>query len=66
MQIHLHIFNLALWIRRKINNLKTEELLFETNMKLCNMRFEKIKIWEGVASHKNVITQDYYFKLVYC
>ena len=35
-------------IRIKTNNLETEELLFEANMKLCNMRFEKITIWEGV------------------
>ena len=28
----------------KVNNLETEELLCETNTKLCNMRFEKIKI----------------------
>ena len=27
---------------------KKGEALWETNMKLCNMRFEKIKIWEGV------------------
>ena len=31
-------------------------------MKLCNMRFEMIKMWEGVASHKDVITKDYYLK----
>ena len=43
-QIHSHIFNLAHRIRIKINTLKTEELLFGTNMKLENMRFEKIKI----------------------
>ena len=78
-QIHSHNFNLSYRIRRKINNLKTEELrknifaclfsvhnaisssrhvntcslhvclsyreelLFEINMKLCSMRFEKIK-----------------------
>ena len=47
-------------IRIKINNLETEELLFEINMKLCNMRFEKIKIWEG---HKKVIT-NYYLKIL--
>ena len=29
----------------RVNVLYTEELLFETNMKLCSMRFEKIKIW---------------------
>ena len=53
MQIHSHIFNLAHQIRRKINTLlKKEETIFETNMKLYNMRFDKIKIWEGVASHK--------------
>ena len=65
-QIHLHNFNLVLWIQRKINTLKKQnkkETLFETNLKLCNMRFEKIKILEGVASHKKVITKDYYFKL---
>ena len=28
----------------KDNNLETEELLFETNMKLPNMKFEKIKV----------------------
>ena len=43
MQIHSHIFNLAHWIRRKINTLKKEKTLFETNTKLCNMRFEKVK-----------------------
>ena len=26
------------------DNLETEELLFETNKKLCNMGFEKIKM----------------------
>ena len=31
-------------------------------MKLCKMRFEKIKILEGVASRKNVIAKDYYLK----
>ena len=36
-------FNLTHRIRRKINTLKKEETLFETDMKLCNMRFEKIK-----------------------
>ena len=52
-EIHLHIFNLAHQIRRKINILlKKEETIFETNMKLYNMRFDKIKLWEGVASHK--------------
>ena len=50
-------------IRIKINNLETEELFFETSMKLCNMRFDKIKIWEGVANHKKVITKDYYWKI---
>ena len=39
-------------IRVTIDNLETGELLFETNMKLCNMRFKMIKIWEGLASHK--------------
>ena len=48
-QIHSHIFNLAHRIRRKIYGLKKEETLFETSMKLCNMRFEEIKIWEGVS-----------------
>ena len=43
-QIHSHIFNLAHRIRRKIYGLKKEETLFETSMKLCNMRFEEIKI----------------------
>ena len=61
-QIHLHNFNLTHRIQRKINTLKKEKTLFETNMKLCNMRFEKIKIWEGVASRKKVITKDYYLK----
>ena len=61
-QIHSYIFNLVHRIRKKINTLKKEETLFETNMKLCNMRFEKIKIWEGVASRKKVITKDYYLK----
>ena len=37
--------------------------LFETNMKLCNMRFEKMEIWEGAASRKKVITKDYYLKV---
>ena len=64
-QIHLHNFNLVLWIQRKINTLKKQnkkKTLFETNLKLCNMRFEKIKILEGVASRKNVIAKDYYLK----
>ena len=61
-QIQPHIFNLAHRIRRNINTLQKEKTLFETSMKLCNMRFEKIKIWEGVASHKKVITKDYYLK----
>ena len=43
-QIDLHIFNLAHRIWRKINTLKKEKTLLETNTKLCNMRFEKIKI----------------------
>ena len=64
VQIHLHNFNLVLWIQRKINTLKKQKkTLFETNMKLCIMRFEKIKILEGVASRKNVIAKDYYLKL---
>ena len=62
MQIHLHIFNLAHRIRRKINTLKKEKTLFETSIKLCNMRFDKIKIWEGVTSHKKVITKGYSLK----
>ena len=62
-QIHSHIFNLAHRIRRKINTLKKEKkTLFETNMKLCNKKFENIKIWEGVASQKKAITEDYYLK----
>ena len=64
-QIHLHNFNLVLWIQRKINTLKKQnkkKTLFETNLKLCNMRFEKIKILEGEASRKNVIAKDYYLK----
>ena len=48
-QFQSYIFNLVHRIRLKINDLKREELLFETNMKLCNMRFEKIKTWEGVS-----------------
>ena len=31
-------------IQRKINTLKKEKTRFETNMKLCSMRFGKIKI----------------------
>ena len=58
-QIDLHIFDLAHWIRIKINNLETEGLLFETNMKLYNIRFEKIKTWEGVSqsqeSHNKIL-----------
>ena len=42
--------------------LKKRKTLFETNMKLYNIRFEKIKIWEGVVSRKKVITKDYYWK----
>ena len=57
-QIHLHIFNLAHRIRRKINTLKKQEALFETS--LNNMRFEKIKIWERVSqsseSQRKIIT----------
>ena len=60
--IHLHNFNLENRIQRKINTFKKEKILFETNMKLCDMRFEKIKIWEGVASRKKVITKDWYLK----
>ena len=42
---------------------KKEETLFETNMKLWNMRFEKIKIWEGVVTHKKVVTKDFSLKI---
>ena len=56
-QIHCRIFNLAHRIRRKTNNLKTEEFFFETNMSLCSMTLEKIKTREGVAGHKKVITK---------
>ena len=56
-QIHSHIFSLAHWIWRKINTLKKEKILFETNMKLCNMRFGKTKIWEGVVSHNERLFQ---------
>ena len=48
-QIHSRIFNLEHWIRRKINTLKKEKARFKTNMKLCNMKFEKIQIWEWVS-----------------
>ena len=41
-------------IQIKINNLETEELHFETNMKLCNMRFEKTKREREQASHKKL------------
>ena len=61
-QILLPNFNLAHRIQRKINTFRKEKVLFETNMKLYIMRFEKIKIWEGVASRKKVITKDYYLK----
>ena len=42
---------------RNRNTLNKEEPLFETNMELCNLRFEKIKISEEVTepvikSHK--------------
>ena len=37
-QNHRHIFNFAHRIRRKINTLKEEGTIFETNMKLCNIR----------------------------
>ena len=57
-QIHLHNFNLAHRIQRKINTLKKEK----TNLQLRNIIFEKIKIWEGVASRKKAITKDYYLK----
>ena len=36
-------------IQIKIINLEMKELLFKSNMKLCNMIYEKIKIWEGVS-----------------
>ena len=62
VQIHLHNFNLAHRIQRKINTLKKERTLFETNMKIYNMRFEMIKTWEVVASRKIVVTKDYYLK----
>ena len=39
---------------------KRKKTLFETNIKMCNMRFEKIKSWEGEPSRKKVITKDYY------
>ena len=39
-----------------------KKTLFETNMKLCNKKFENIKIWEGVVSQKKAITEDYYLK----
>ena len=41
-QIHLHNFNLAHRIQRKKKEKK--KTLFESYMKLCNMRLEKIKI----------------------
>ena len=63
-QIHLHIFNLAYRIRIMINILKTEKLLFGTNIKLENMRLEKIKIWEGVSqsqeSHNEILLLKIY------
>ena len=61
-QIHFHTFNFSHQIQRKINTLKNEKPVFETNIKLCNMRFDKIKISEGVVSRKKVITKDYYWK----
>ena len=53
--------NLAHRFRRNINALNKEETLFGTNMELCNLRFEKIKILEKVTepSHKKVIRKDY-------
>ena len=51
-QIHSHILNWAHRIWRKINTLKKEEILFETNIKLCNMKLEKIKIWESKPAIK--------------
>ena len=41
---------------------KKEKTLFETNMKLRNIKFDKTNIWEEVASRKKVITKDYYLK----
>ena len=43
------IFNLAHRVWTNINTLNKEETLFETNMELCNLRFEKIKISEEVT-----------------
>ena len=45
-QIHLHNVNLVHRIQRKINTLKKKKTLFETNMKLRNMRFEMMKRFE--------------------
>ena len=42
---------------------KKKETLSETNIKLCNVKFEKVKIWEGVAIHKKAKTKGYYLKL---
>ena len=47
--LNSRIFNLAHRVRRNINTLNKEETLFETNMELCNLRFEKIKISEEVT-----------------
>ena len=63
-QIHLHILNLVHQIGKKLNTLKKGKTLFETSMKLFNLRFEKIKAWEGVASHKKVITKDLLLKIL--
>ena len=64
----LHIFDLAHWIRIKMNNLETEGLLFETNVKLYNIRFEKIKTWEGVSqsweSHNEILVLKTLGKIV--
>ena len=43
------------YLKKRRNN-------FWTNMKLCNLRFEKIKIWEGAVSHKKAIKKYYYLK----
>ena len=61
-QIHLHNFNLVHRIQRKINTLRKEKTLLETNMKLRNIRFEKMKNWDGVADRKKVITKGHYLK----
>ena len=63
-QDHLHNFNLAHQIQRKINTLEKEKTLFETHIKLCNVRFEKKKIWEGVASLKKSHNERLLFKIL--